>query len=99
MDALQQHLFDSYRAARRGEPAPPPPGRYDRETLRTIREYRRLRAKPEPEFGPGPGFGSGSASGPRPPGRARLRTALTRWARRVRRARPPGGRLYCEDRA
>ncbi|MFD4374169.1 hypothetical protein [Streptomyces sp. NPDC058486] len=25
MDALQQHLFDSYRAARLGEPAPPAP--------------------------------------------------------------------------
>ncbi|MFJ9210909.1 hypothetical protein [Streptomyces sp. NPDC102264] len=74
MDALQQHLLDSYRAARRGEQAPPPPGRYDRETLRTIREYRRLRPKPEPE--------------PRPPGRARVRTALTRWARWARRARP-----------
>ncbi|MFE9888950.1 hypothetical protein [Streptomyces scopuliridis] len=79
MDAIQQHMLDSYRAARRGEQAPPPPGRYDRETLRTIREYRRFRAITEPE--------------PGPPWRARLRTALTRWARRsaTRPARQPGG--------
>ncbi|MGW2511635.1 hypothetical protein ACWC0A_19875 [Streptomyces scopuliridis] len=82
MDAIQQHMLDSYRAARRGEQAPPPPGRYDRETLRTIREYRSFRAITEPE--------------PGPPWRARLRTALTRWARRSatrpdRPGRQPGG--------
>ncbi|MFC9429195.1 hypothetical protein [Streptomyces sp. NPDC056987] len=47
MDAIQQHMLDSYRTARRGETAPPLPGRYDRETVRTIREYRRThRATP-----------------------------------------------------
>ncbi|WP_326810985.1 hypothetical protein OIE62_23765 [Streptomyces scopuliridis] len=79
MDAIQQHMLDSYRAARRGERAPPPPGRYDRETLRTIREYRRFRAITEPES--------------RPPWRARVRTALMWRARRsaTRPARRPGG--------
>ncbi|WP_167405173.1 hypothetical protein [Kitasatospora albolonga] len=36
MDAIQQHLLDTYRAARLGEPAPPPPGRHDRTTLRDL---------------------------------------------------------------
>ncbi|MGW6536857.1 hypothetical protein ACWGBV_10575 [Streptomyces sp. NPDC055051] len=42
MDALQQHLFDSYRAARRGEPAPPAPGTRDLAVLRELREHRRF---------------------------------------------------------
>nr|MDT0526709.1 hypothetical protein [Streptomyces sp. DSM 41633] len=29
-------LLDTYRAARLGEPAPPPPGRHDRTTLRDL---------------------------------------------------------------
>ncbi|WTE34620.1 hypothetical protein OH735_16360 [Streptomyces sp. NBC_01618] len=33
MNALQQHMIDSYRAARHGEPPPPPPGRHDRSVL------------------------------------------------------------------
>ncbi|MEV0276860.1 hypothetical protein AB0I22_10835 [Streptomyces sp. NPDC050610] len=40
MDAIQQHMFDAYRAARRGEPAPPAPGSGD---LRAVREARRWR--------------------------------------------------------
>ncbi|MFJ7188914.1 hypothetical protein [Streptomyces bacillaris] len=36
MDAIQQHMLDTYRAARLGEPAPPPPGRHDRRTLRDL---------------------------------------------------------------
>ncbi|WP_432152126.1 hypothetical protein [Streptomyces sp. bgisy029] len=36
MDAIQQHLLDTYRAARLNEPAPPPPGRHDRTTLRDL---------------------------------------------------------------
>jgi hypothetical protein len=39
MSALQQHLLDTYRAARLSEPAPPPPGRHDRSVLRDL--YRR----------------------------------------------------------
>ncbi|MFF9473321.1 hypothetical protein ACF1E9_11955 [Streptomyces roseolus] len=42
MDALQQHLFDSYRAARRGEPAPPAPGTHDLAVLRELRDHRRF---------------------------------------------------------
>ncbi|MFD6368009.1 hypothetical protein ACFWGM_13105, partial [Streptomyces roseolus] len=42
MDALQQHLFDSYRAARRGEPAPPAPGTRDLAVLRELRGHRRF---------------------------------------------------------
>ncbi|WP_328910869.1 hypothetical protein OG230_15885 [Streptomyces sp. NBC_00234] len=41
MDAIQQYMFDSYRAAQHGERPPPPPGRHDREVLRELR--RRLR--------------------------------------------------------
>ncbi|WP_329220411.1 hypothetical protein [Streptomyces microflavus] len=36
MDAMQQHMLDTYRAACLGEPAPPPPGRHDRRTLRDL---------------------------------------------------------------
>ncbi|MFD8012377.1 hypothetical protein [Streptomyces sp. NPDC058955] len=42
MDALQQHLFDSYRAARHGEPPPPAPGTHDLAVLRGLREHRRF---------------------------------------------------------
>ncbi|MEV7912556.1 hypothetical protein [Streptomyces griseus] len=41
MTALQQHLLDTYRAARLSRPAPPPPGRHDVTALRNL--YRRLR--------------------------------------------------------
>ncbi|MCX4787556.1 hypothetical protein OG369_15585 [Streptomyces sp. NBC_01221] len=37
MNALQQHVIDSYRAARHGEPPPAPPGRHDRAVLRAVR--------------------------------------------------------------
>ncbi|MFE5794415.1 hypothetical protein ACFQ8C_17770 [Streptomyces sp. NPDC056503] len=42
MDAMQQHLFDSYRAARRGEPPPPAPGTHDVAVLRELRDHRRF---------------------------------------------------------
>ncbi|GGY44369.1 hypothetical protein [Streptomyces omiyaensis] len=42
MDALQQHLFDSYRAAQRGEPAPPAPGTHDVAVVRGLRDRRRF---------------------------------------------------------
>ncbi|MBD0707621.1 MULTISPECIES: hypothetical protein [unclassified Streptomyces] len=42
MNAMQQHLFDTYRAARLGEPAPPAPGTHDVAVLREIRDRRRF---------------------------------------------------------
>ncbi|MFI2783596.1 hypothetical protein [Streptomyces sp. ALB3] len=42
MDIVQQHMLDSYRSAQHGEVPPPPPGRHDRDVLRTLR--RRVRA-------------------------------------------------------
>ncbi|MFF2119428.1 hypothetical protein ACFVXH_19085 [Kitasatospora sp. NPDC058184] len=36
MNALQQHLLDSHRAAQRGEPAPPLPGTHDLAVLRAV---------------------------------------------------------------
>ncbi|MFJ2899853.1 hypothetical protein ACIO87_33930 [Streptomyces sp. NPDC087218] len=44
MDALQQHMFDSYRAARLGEAPPPEPGRHDWAVVRGIRDRRRFEA-------------------------------------------------------
>ncbi|MDJ1645022.1 hypothetical protein [Streptomyces pakalii] len=62
MDAIQQHMLDTYRAAQLSEPAPPPPGRHDRAGLRDL--YRHWLTHPphpaRPAFedgtlGPGPG--------------------------------------------
>ncbi|MFF1476550.1 hypothetical protein ACFVYD_03000 [Streptomyces sp. NPDC058301] len=44
MDAIQQHMLDTYRAARLQEPAPPLPGTHDVRTLRELRDYRRFEA-------------------------------------------------------
>ncbi|MER7850682.1 hypothetical protein ABTZ03_42910 [Kitasatospora sp. NPDC096077] len=44
MNALQQHLVDSYRAAQQGEAAPPVPGTHDLAVLRAAREHRRFEA-------------------------------------------------------
>ncbi|MEV6652637.1 hypothetical protein [Streptomyces sp. NPDC051219] len=44
MDALQQHMIDTYRAAQHGAPTPPLPGTHDWETLRFIRDERAFRA-------------------------------------------------------
>ncbi|MGI5339299.1 hypothetical protein ACQEVS_18875 [Streptomyces sp. CA-181903] len=44
MDATQQQMFDSYRAARRGESAPPAPGTYEVEAVRQIRMWREFLA-------------------------------------------------------
>ncbi|MEF9883668.1 hypothetical protein [Streptomyces sp. P9-A4] len=41
MNAMHQYLFDAYRAARLGEPAPPAPGTHDVAVLRAVRERRR----------------------------------------------------------
>ncbi|MFJ9680268.1 hypothetical protein ACIRP2_19715 [Streptomyces sp. NPDC101194] len=42
MDAIQQHMFDSYRAAQRGELPPPLPGRHDWGVVREARDRRRF---------------------------------------------------------
>ncbi|MFF7359813.1 hypothetical protein [Streptomyces sp. NPDC008125] len=47
MDAIQQQMYDTWRASRRGERPPPPPGSHDREVLRDLR--RRYRAHREAE--------------------------------------------------
>ncbi|MBD0742113.1 hypothetical protein [Streptomyces sp. CBMA152] len=44
MDAIQQQMLDTYRAARLQEPAPPLPGQHDIRTLREARDYRRFEA-------------------------------------------------------
>ncbi|MET8843066.1 hypothetical protein ABZW67_23615 [Streptomyces rubiginosohelvolus] len=49
MDAIQQHMLDTYRAAQLSEPAPPPPGRHDRAVLRDL--YRHWLRHP-PTHGP-----------------------------------------------
>ncbi|MFF3542215.1 hypothetical protein ACFYXD_10190 [Streptomyces platensis] len=44
MNAGQQHLLDLYRAAQRGEAAPPAPGTHTVRTAREIRQWFRFRA-------------------------------------------------------
>ncbi|WP_432146457.1 hypothetical protein [Streptomyces sp. bgisy084] len=44
MNAGQQHLLDLYRAAQRGEAAPPAPGTHTVRTAREIRQWHRFRA-------------------------------------------------------
>ncbi|MDF6043151.1 hypothetical protein LRD69_13520 [Streptomyces sp. JH14] len=44
MDAIRQHMIDSWRAARHGEPPPPLPGRYDGAVIREARDRRRFDA-------------------------------------------------------
>ncbi|MFK4248647.1 hypothetical protein, partial [Streptomyces angustmyceticus] len=44
MNATQQHLLDSYRAAQRGEAAPPAPGVHTVRTAREITQWRRFLA-------------------------------------------------------
>ncbi|MFE3146177.1 hypothetical protein ACFXJ6_05885 [Streptomyces sp. NPDC059218] len=44
MDAIQQHMIDSYRAAQRGELPPPLPGRHDWGVVREARDRRRFDA-------------------------------------------------------
>ncbi|MGW7414377.1 hypothetical protein [Streptomyces sp. NPDC054863] len=74
MNASQQHMFDVYRAAQHGTPAPPAPGRHDWQTVRelrdTVRDDLRFRAVVEER-----------------PGRAYLRAAFARLAARLRPSR------------
>ncbi|MFJ6517360.1 hypothetical protein ACIQJ4_03685 [Streptomyces filamentosus] len=80
MDALQQHLLDSHRAARRGEPAPPAPGTHDAAVLRDLYDrYRAARALTGPAAPGSPVPGS--------PVPGRLGTALARAAARLARGR------------
>ncbi|MEU6113595.1 hypothetical protein ABZ840_03335 [Streptomyces sp. NPDC047117] len=44
MNAMQQHMLDAYRAAQRGETAPPLPGTGDVRALRAVRDRRRFEA-------------------------------------------------------
>ncbi|WP_143034550.1 MULTISPECIES: hypothetical protein [unclassified Streptomyces] len=44
MNAAQQHLLDTYRAARRGEAAPPAPDTHTARTAREIQQWRRFQA-------------------------------------------------------
>ncbi len=41
---MQQHMIDVYRAAQRGEAAPPLPGTGDVRELRAVRDLRRFKA-------------------------------------------------------
>lgn len=41
---MQQHMIDAYRAAQRGEAAPPLPGTGDVQALRAVRDWRRFEA-------------------------------------------------------
>ncbi|MGQ4716407.1 hypothetical protein ACUN22_22270 [Streptomyces anulatus] len=62
MDAIQQHMLDTYRAARLAEPAPPPPGRHDRSVLRDL--YRHWLTHPPTRRSGRPGTsGTPSPSG------------------------------------
>ncbi|MFD8977602.1 MULTISPECIES: hypothetical protein [unclassified Streptomyces] len=42
MNALHQYLFDTYRAARLGEPMPPAPGTHDVAVVRSAVDRRRF---------------------------------------------------------
>ncbi|MFD9906616.1 hypothetical protein [Streptomyces sp. NPDC059063] len=44
MSVTQQYLLDTYRAAQRGEPAPPAPGVHDWQAVREVRDYGRFAA-------------------------------------------------------
>ncbi|MFG2991120.1 hypothetical protein ACGFZK_17860 [Streptomyces sp. NPDC048257] len=65
MTAIEQYLFDTYRASQQGVPMPPPPGRDDVAVLRSLRSYEQARAVVEGSSG-------------RHPWRAALRRILVR---------------------
>ncbi|MEW2081967.1 hypothetical protein [Streptomyces sp. NPDC005283] len=44
MNAMHQYMIDTYRAAQRGEQAPPQPGLNDWQMVREFRDYRRFHA-------------------------------------------------------
>ncbi|MFF3767115.1 hypothetical protein ACFYYR_23905 [Streptomyces sp. NPDC001922] len=51
MSITQQYALDLYRAARRGETAPPAPGAAEARALHAFREVRRFRAAVERALG------------------------------------------------
>ncbi|GGN52551.1 hypothetical protein GCM10012285_43830 [Streptomyces kronopolitis] len=66
MNASQQHLLDTYRAARRGEAAPPAPGTHSLRTAHEIRGWYRFRAvvtDPADPADRGAGGGGGRGGG------------------------------------
>ncbi|MER5707906.1 hypothetical protein [Streptomyces sp. NPDC002122] len=42
MNAMHQYLFDTYRAARLGDPMPPAPGTHDVAVVRSVVDRRRF---------------------------------------------------------
>jgi hypothetical protein len=56
MDAMQQHLLDTYRAAQRAEATPPAPGLHTVRTAHEIRQWRRFQAVVFGADGRGPGL-------------------------------------------
>ncbi|MGX1756761.1 hypothetical protein ACWIG5_07560 [Streptomyces lydicus] len=72
MNAAQQHLLDTYRAARRGEAAPPAPGIHTVRTAHEIQQWRRFQA-----------VVTDAGSRLRGPGRRGGRPGLTAWLRRL----------------
>ncbi|RSS54296.1 hypothetical protein [Streptomyces sp. WAC01280] len=42
MNAMHQYLFDTYRAARLGDPMPPVPGTHDVAVVRSVVDRRRF---------------------------------------------------------
>ena len=44
MNAMHQHMLDSYRASQHGEQAPPLPGRHDWQVVREFRDHAEMTA-------------------------------------------------------
>lgn len=63
MNASQQHLLDTYRAARRGEAAPPAPGTHTVRTAHEIRRWFRFRTVVTDPADRGTGRGGGRGGG------------------------------------
>ncbi|WP_030260400.1 hypothetical protein [Streptomyces violens] len=81
MNAMQQHMIDVYRAAQRGEAAPPLPGAGDVRALRAVRDRRRFEAVVTPSAG-------------RLPARGLLRAVRALLGRRTPASAPVGHRPY-----
>jgi hypothetical protein len=71
MSITQQFLLDTYRARQHDEPAPPAPGAHDWQVVREWRDERQFRAV---------------LAGRPVRARARIRHAMSRWPRLVRRS-------------
>jgi hypothetical protein len=44
MNAMHQHMLDTYRASQHGEQAPPLPGRHDWQVVREFRDHAEMTA-------------------------------------------------------